>query len=203
MSQPRLVLASGSPRRRLLLSEAGYAFDVITARPGVEEAGEGADLPPAELVLDLATRKMGDVILQLGDGALNTLILAADTVAECDGSILGKPRDADHARAMMRALSGREHRVYTGVLLHQGAERLCAEAVVTTLRMDKLSEAWIEDYAASGAWEGKAGGFGYQDGIGFVHVTEGSESNVVGLPMEFVARKLAAAGCFPAESGQA
>lgn len=208
MSQPRLVLASGSPRRRQLLSEAGYNFDVVTARPGVEEAGEGADLSPAELVVDLATRKLEDVVLQLSQSqssgvASETLVLAADTVAECDGAILGKPRDANHARAMMRALSGREHRVFTGVVMNRGAQRLLAEAVVTTLRMDELSDAWIEDYARSDAWEGKAGGFGYQDGLGFVHVTEGSESNVVGLPMEFVAERLAAAGCFPAENGQA
>ncbi|QDT69105.1 Maf-like protein YhdE [Planctomycetes bacterium MalM25] len=203
MSQPRLVLASGSPRRRQLLSDAGYAFDVITARPGVEEAGEGADLPPAELVVDLATRKLEDVVLQLGDHAVGTLVLAADTVAECGGEVLGKPRDADHARAMMQALSGREHRVFTGVVAALGAERLFSEAVVTTLRMDELSDAWIEEYAHSGAWRGKAGGFGYQDGLGFVHVTEGSESNVVGLPMEFVAERLAEAGCFPAGNGQA
>jgi len=205
MSQPSLVLASGSPRRRQLLEEAGYAFRVVAARDGVEDAGLCSGCGPAELVVDLALRKLDDVIVQLGSPDAATLVLAADTVAECGGRILGKPRDDDHARAMMAALSGREHRVYTGVALARldptGAERLAAEAVVTTLRMDPLSPEWIDDYAESGAWEGKAGGFGYQDGLGFVHVTRGSESNVVGLPMERVGELLAAAGCWPATSG--
>ncbi|TWT98059.1 Maf-like protein YhdE [Botrimarina colliarenosi] len=207
MSQPELVLASGSPRRRELLAEAGYQFRVVAARDGVEEAGLCSGCGPAELVVDLAIRKLGDVVAQLADPPVPLLVLAADTVAECDGQILGKPRDDAHAAAMMAALSGRRHRVYTGValeLLSGGvATRLASEAVMTTLRMSELSAAWIEDYVDSGAWEGKAGGFGYQDGLGFVHVEAGSESNVVGLPMERVAELLASAGCFPTANGQA
>jgi septum formation protein len=107
---------------------------------------------------------------------------------------------------MMAAFSGRRHRVYTGVALARvtdfRASRLAAEAVVTTLRMDVLTPEWIDSYANSGAWEGKAGGFGYQDGLGFVHVESGSESNVVGLPMERVTELLATAGCFPRWDGQ-
>lgn len=206
MSQPQLVLASGSPRRRELLAEAGYDFRVVAARDGVEEAGMCSGCGPAELVVDLAIVKLNDVVAQLASESGPLLVLAADTVAECGGQILGKPVDGDHAAAMMRMLSGRPHRVYTGVALawiqYGAAERLAAEAVVTTLRMNELSEAWIADYVASGGWEGKAGGFGYQDGLGFVHVESGSESNVVGLPMERVAELLAAAGCFPGRGGQ-
>lgn len=206
MSQPQLVLASGSPRRRELLAEAGYDFRVVAARDGVEEAGLCSNCGPAELVVDLALLKLNDVVAQLAAESGPLLVLAADTVAECDGQILGKPADEDHAAAMMRRLSGRPHRVYTGVALawiaSGAAEHLAAEAVVTTLRMNELSEGWIADYVASGAWEGKAGGFGYQDGLGFVHVETGSESNVVGLPMERVAELLAAAGCFPGRDGQ-
>lgn len=207
MSQPQLVLASGSPRRKELLAAAGYDFRVVAARDGVEEAGLCSNCGPAELVVDLAIVKLNDVVAQLaGESGPLLLVLAADTVAECDGQILGKPADEDHAAAMMRALSGRPHRVYTGVALawiaSGAAEHLAAEAVVTTLRMSELSEGWIADYVASGAWEGKAGGFGYQDGLGFVHVETGSESNVVGLPMERVAELLAAAGCFPERGGQ-
>lgn len=206
MSQPALVLASGSPRRRELLTQAGYDFRVVAARDGVEEGGLCSNCGPAELVVDLALLKLDDVVAQLAAESGPLLLLAADTVAECDGQILGKPADEDHAAAMMRRLSGRPHRVYTGVALawiaSGAAEHLAAEAVVTTLRMNELSEAWIADYAASGAWEGKAGGFGYQDGLGFVHVETGSESNVVGLPMERVAELLAAAGCFPGQGGQ-
>ncbi|MEO0515349.1 MAG: nucleoside triphosphate pyrophosphatase [Planctomycetota bacterium] len=211
LSQPRLVLASGSPRRRQLLAEAGFDFRVVTARDGVEDPGLCSGCGPAQMVVDLAVMKLDDVIDQLRveperNGAA-TLVLAADTVAECDGQILGKPRNDDHAREMMQRLSGREHRVYTGFVLTrldgQTAKRLVAEPVVTTLRMDQLSADWIDDYADSGAWEGKAGGFGYQDGLGFVHVTEGSESNVVGLPMERVVAELAAAGCVPDHVGEA
>jgi septum formation protein len=206
MSQPQLVLASGSPRRRELLAEAGYDFRVVAARDGVEEGGLCSNCGPAELVVDLALLKLEDVVAQLAGESGPLLVLAADTVAECDGQILGKPADQDHAAAMMRRLSGRPHRVYTGVALawiaNGAAERSAAEAVVTTLRMSELSEGWIADYVASGAWEGKAGGFGYQDGLGFVHVEAGSESNVVGLPMERVAELLAAAGCFPGRAGQ-
>jgi septum formation protein len=206
MSQPQLILSSGSPRRRELLAEAGYDFRVVAARDGVEEGGLCSNCGPAELVVDLALLKLDDVVAQLASESGPLLVLAADTVAECDGHILGKPADEDHAAAMMRRLSGRPHRVYTGVALawiaSGVAEHLAAEAVVTTLRMNELSEGWIAEYAASGAWEGKAGGFGYQDGLGFVHVEAGSESNVVGLPMERVAELLAAAGCFPGRGGQ-
>lgn len=207
MSQPRLVLASGSPRRRQLLEAAGYALTVLPARDGVEDPGLCSGCGPVELVVDLAEAKLADVVAQLGAVGQPTLVLAADTVAECGGQILGKPADEDHAREMMRRLSGREHRVYTGVALAQlagpTAATLAAEAVITTLRMDELTDAWIDDYARSGAWEGKAGGFGYQDGLGFVHITQGSESNVVGLPMEWLTPRLAAAGCFPQPSGGA
>ena len=169
MSQPALVLASGSPRRKELLAEAGYDFRVVAARDGVEEAGLCSNCGPAELVVDLALLKLNDVVAQLAAESGPLLVLAADTVAECDGQILGKPADEDHAAAMMRALSGRPHRVYTGVALawiaSGVAEHLAAEAVVTTLRMSELSESWIADYVASGAWEGKAGGFGKARGV--------------------------------------
>lgn len=191
MSQLPLVLASGSPRRRELLTAAGYQFTVVPARDGVEESGLCSGCGPAELVVELAKLKLDDVLAQLSETAAEpSLVLAADTVAECNGAILGKPRDEDHAAQMMQSLSGRVHRVYTGIALARWTteERtlLAAEAIMTTLKMDPLTPEWIADYAASGAWEGKAGGFGYQDGLGFVHVEQGSESNVVGLPMEQV-----------------
>ena len=110
---------------------------------------------------------------------------ACDTVAECEGQILGKPANEEHARQMLQMLSGREHRVLSGLCLWNvpGGSPLVRVAV-TRLRMDRLSAAEIDDYLASGLWEGKAGAFGYQDRLGWVHVVEGSETNVVGLPME-------------------
>jgi septum formation protein len=121
------------------------------------------------------------------------LVLGCDTVAECHGHILGKPADRDDARAMLTALSGQEHRVLSGLCLWPlPAGEPSVRVAVTTLRMDELTPAKLDAYLASGQWEGKAGAFGYQDGIDWVHVVKGSESNVVGLPMELLAEMIKA-----------
>ena len=117
-----LILASSSPRRRELLQAAGYDFTVLPPAEDVE-CGVCSEFGPAGLVADLAYRKASAVHRQLlGKRQSETrnpqsIIVAADTVAECDGFILGKPRDEDDARAMLTKLSGREHRVLTGVCL--------------------------------------------------------------------------------------
>jgi septum formation protein len=119
------------------------------------------------------------------------VIVACDTVAECQGQILGKPGDESHARAMLRLLSGREHRVYSGLCIWTvPEEEPRVEVDRTTLRMDPLTNEQIDDYLTTGLWEGKAGAFGYQDGFDWLHVVEGSKSNVVGLPMELLERML-------------
>lgn len=143
---------------------------------------------PAQLVARLAYQKAADVAQRVKEG----LVLGCDTVAECDGQILGKPEDEDHARQMLQALSGRRHRVFSGLCLWNltGAEPQI-RVDVTTLRMDSLSGDQLQEYLESGGWEGKAGAFGYQDRLGWVHVVEGSESNVVGLPMELLAEMMA------------
>ena len=119
------------------------------------------------------------------------LILGCDTVAECNGQILGKPADPEHARAMLSTLSGREHRVLSGLCLWRVPDgEPMVDVAVTRLRMDELSPEQLDEYLAGEQWEGKAGAFGYQDGLDWVHVIEGSESNVVGLPMELLAEML-------------
>jgi len=190
MPSRRLILASGSPRRRQLLEEAGYEFDVIAPHEDVE-CGICSQNGPASLVTDLAFRKAA-AVRQQRPLPRATVLVAADTVAECDGFVLGKPRDEAHARAMLRQLRGRVHRVLTGVCVWplDRAEPLIRVAV-TELKMDDLSDAAIDDYLATDEWRGKAGAFGYQDRLGWVHVTGGSESNVVGLPMEMLAEMLA------------
>lgn len=191
--QPHIILASGSPRRRELLEAAGYDFTVIPAAEDVE-CGVCSESGPAGLVAELAFRKASAVRKSLPDGSAS-LILAADTVAECDGFILGKPRDEDDARATLQRLSGRDHRVLTGVCLWApGAAEPVIRVAVSKLRMDRLTDAQLDEYLASGLWEGKAGSFGYQDRLGWVHVTEGSESNVVGLPMELLAELMGEIG---------
>lgn len=185
----RLILASGSPRRKELLTEAGYAFDIVVPSDGVE-CGLCSGENPQQLVARLAYQKAADVALRVPGG----LIVACDTVAECDGQILGKPDNEEHARRMLRLLRGRTHRVYSGLCvwrLPHGEPRV--EVDSTTLQMDALLDEQIEEYLAGDQWIGKAGAFGYQDRLGWVRVLSGSESNVVGLPMELLARMLQAA----------
>lgn len=206
MLPPRLILASSSPQRRELLFEAGYVFEVVAPHEDVECglcSGEG----PAGFVAEMAYRKATAVRDQLqrrsGNQAASEpivleVIVAADTVAECDGLILGKPRDEEDARRMLAHLRGRSHRVLTGVCVWPAdRQQPLIEVAATRLRMDRLPDAEIDDYLASGDWEGKAGAFGYQDRLGWIHVEQGSESNVVGLPLELLGEMLERLGFAP------
>ncbi|MCE9548428.1 MAG: Maf family protein [Planctomycetia bacterium] len=190
--RPRLILASQSPRRRELLAAAGYEFEVLPSEVD-ESPGLCSQCGPAELVARLAIAKGAEVVRRLADdaGRRDGIVVACDTVAEIGGTILGKPADEDHARYMIELLSGQLHRVYSGLCLWpmRGVPR--TEVAITTLRMDPLDVPAIDDYIASRKWEGKAGAFGYQDGLDWLHVIQGSESNVVGLPMELLAEMLA------------
>jgi septum formation protein len=185
---PKLILASRSPRRRELLTVAGYPLEVHPPSEAAE-CGVCSGETPSQFVARLAYQKAADVARRIGQG----LILGCDTVAECQGQILGKPADEGHARTMLKTLSGREHRVLSGLCLWQlpGGEP-AVRVAVTTLRMDQLTAEQLDEYLASGQWEGKAGAFGYQDGLDWVHVVEGSESNVVGLPLELLAEMVQA-----------
>jgi len=176
-----LILASQSPRRAQLLAAARYEF--TTQRASDEaECGICSRESAPELVARYAYRKAADIVRKNSFG----LVLAADTVAACYGEILGKPHDVEHAESMLRRLSGRKHDVYTGICVWSIATRRCVVDVVRTkLYMQPLSEAMLREYLQSMLWEGKAGAFGYQDGNDWLEVLEsGSESNVVGLPME-------------------
>jgi nucleoside triphosphate pyrophosphatase len=187
MRLPKLILASRSPRRRELLAHAGYEFEVVPAGELVE-CGVCSRESPAELVARLAYEKAADVARRVGQG----LILGCDTVAECEGQVLGKPPDAALARRMLELLRGKEHRVLSGLCLWDyPASQPTTRVAVTRLKMDLLSDQQITDYVESYQWEGKAGGFGYQDRLGWVHLIEGSQSNVVGLPLELLAETLA------------
>lgn len=208
---PRFFLASGSRRRAELLREAGYEFEVMAPDESVEQ-GLCSNCSAAEMVRDLALRKGAHVAERLAATWPDTpwLLLAADTVAECGGQILGKPDDEEHARQMLRLMRGKRHRVLSGICVWPsqptageptGTRLPHVEVVVTELEMDNLSDEAIEQYVDSDQWRGKAGGFGYQDRLGWIRVVEGSESNVVGLPMERVARVLAQFGVFTRAPG--
>lgn len=189
MDTPKLILASSSPRRRQLLAEAGYSLDVVVPSGVAEDAGK--DESAVRLVARLARQKAADVARRTTSG----VIVACDTVAQCDGQILGKPVDLHDAERMLLQMSGCEHQVHSGLCVWRVPDGSPdVRVATTTLRMDRLTDASREEYLASGGWQGKAGAFGYQDRLGWVHVIEGSESNVVGLPMELLAEMLASAG---------
>jgi septum formation protein len=182
-----LILASRSPRRRELLAAAGYDFDVVPASESAECGVCSRETPP-ELVARLARQKAADVAANVAEG----IVLGCDTVAECTGRILGKPHDIRHAREMLELLRGREHRVHSGVCLwRRPDDRTLLRVATTVLEMDAIGDADLEAYLHSGQWEGKAGAFGYQDRHGWLHIRSGSESNVVGLPMEMLEAMLA------------
>jgi len=182
-----LVLASGSPRRSQLLNAAGYVFTVDKPDESVECGICSRETAP-EMVARLAYQKAADVVPRHP----TRLVLAADTLASCLGQILGKPKDREHAEQMLRLLSGRRHSVFTGVCLWDTTTgRRLVDVSQTELRMASLSEETINDYLDSMLWDGKAGAFGYQDGNDWIIVLDGgSESNVVGLPMERLAELL-------------
>ena len=184
----KITLASGSPRRRELLEMLGADFEVIPAR-GEELAKPG--LSPEDVVKSLAAAKAEEVFAIVPGG----LILAADTIVEMDGEILGKPRDAEDAKTMLRRLSGRTHRVFTGVAVFCGENRLI-ETEETKVCFRALSEREIEDYVATGEPLDKAGAYGAQ-GIAslFVEKIDGDFFNVMGLPICRVGRMLSEIGC--------
>ena len=182
----RLILASGSPRRKELLQKAGYEFEIDIPDDSAESAGD-LHLGAIDLVALLAFKKAENVAQRTQEG----LVLAADTVAECQGSILGKPRDREHAANMLHQMKGQDHFVHTGVCLwHRPSNRKSLQTESTTLRMAALTESEISTYLDSGMWQGKAGAFGYQDSLDWVQIIHGSPSNVVGLPMDLMASML-------------
>lgn len=195
MSQPRLILASASPQRQRLLEQAGYQFKTHVA--SIDENDFPPDALPADVALRLARRKADAVAAKFPDA----VVLGADTVVAFGDQIIGKPRDAEHARQMLQLLSGTTHIVITGVAVrHKQANHAADARVMSAVRVRPLTAREIDAYVASGEWQGKAGGYGIQDPDPFVTRMTGSHSNIVGLPMEATRRLLAAAGIYPKES---
>jgi septum formation protein len=186
LSTKRLILASGSPQRRALLAEAGYVFDVV--RPDeAAECGVCSGETPPEMVARLALQKARDVRSKV----TGAIVLACDTVAQCNGVILGKPRDEAHAREMLTRLGGQRHHVYSGLCLWPtDRDAPLVDVATTSLVMREISDAELDEYLASDLWIGKAGAFGLQDRLGWITIDAGSESNVIGLPMELLAEML-------------
>ena len=198
----RLILASASPRRRELLAQAGYQFEVHPAHipedplPGEEPiayvirlAREKAEAALAELAAD--SRANGD---QVAD---NLVVLGADTTVTVDNRILGKPEDAADAARMLRLLSGRSHRVITGVALVTAMSTEVA-AEVTAVRFLTLSDQEIDAYVATGEPMDKAGAYAIQGRAArWIPRIEGCYFNVVGLPLALVCALLEGRGIAP------
>jgi septum formation protein len=176
---PTIILASASPRRRELLREAGYRFEVDPSN--VEEPPPAFGISPADYAADLARQKASAVAVRRGSG----LILAADTVCSVNGEILNKPVDRGDAERMIRLQEGHDTEVITGLCLVHVEAREWVEAVeLSIVRFRPLSDRERFEYLDSNRWEGKSGAYGVQDRDPFVEVVRGSFSNVVGLPME-------------------
>ena len=186
----RLILASASPRRLDLLARIGVTPDAIVPAE-VDESVPGGELPRAH-ALRLAREKAAAVAAR----EPAALVLAADTVVAVGRRILPKAEDEATLRACMALLSGRRHRVLTGVAL-AAPDGVRVKRVETMIAMKRLSPAEIDFYAAHGEWRGKAGGYALQ-GYGEVYVRNiaGSYSNVVGLPLAETRHLLKSAG-FP------
>ena len=185
----RLILASASPRRLDLLARIGVTPDAVIAAD-IDESVPRDELP-RQHALRLAREKADAVARQQPDA----LVLAADTVVAVGRRILPKVEDEATLRACMKLLSGRRHRVLTGVALAVPGNGIRERLVETTIAMKRLSDEEIDHYAGHGEWRGKAGGYALQ-GYGEVYVRHigGSYSNVVGLPLAETRMLLKSAG---------
>ena len=178
------ILASASPRRRELLAELIENFEILPSKG--EEIVEG-ELTPEELVKALAFQKANEVALR--KEAQGKAVLGSDTVVALNGKVLGKPKDEADAIAMLSALSGRTHQVYTGVCILCPNGQKLVEADRTEVVFETLTKEQIRAYVATGSPMDKAGAYGIQDG-GLVKEIKGSFSNVVGLPLELCKRMI-------------
>ena len=181
----RIVLASASPRRKMLLSQMGFEFEVIPSKG--EEVITSTD--PASIVSELSLAKALEVANRLtenGDPG-DLLVIGADTIVVKDDKILGKPGDEAEAFEMLSSLSGRTHQVYTGVSLIKilgGRETMTSFAEKTEVNVAKLSPGEIRDYIATKDPMDKAGGYGIQGPFGkYISGITGDYNNVVGLPI--------------------
>ncbi len=196
-SRPKLVLASASPRRLALLAQVGINPDAL--RPAeIDETPRKGEMPRG-LVQRLARQKAETALQQIANDKdiADGYILAADTIVSIGRRILLKPQFLEEAVASLQLLSGRTHRVMTGVCLITPDDKIRTRIVETRVRFKHLSRAEIEAYIASREWRGKAGGYAIQGLAGvFVQKLIGSYTNVVGLPLNEVTSLLLGEG-FP------
>ena len=189
MEKSKIILASGSPRRKELLLQIGIVPEIIVSH--VEEKIT-SDVP-AEVVMSLAEQKAVDVAKEMPEG---TVILGSDTVVAADGKILGKPKSHEEAYEMIRRLAGRSHQVYTGVCLVKKGPEGEADTVVsfydeTDVNVSPMTEKEIREYADSEEPMDKAGSYAVQGIFArYIDGLKGSYANVMGLPVHLVYQEL-------------
>ena len=182
MKDAKIILASASPRRRELLAQAGFEFEVVTS--DVDEVADPS-LTPDKLVMSLARQKAQAVAQNRADCA----VIGSDTVVVLDGKVLGKPRDEADAVRMLESLSGRKHEVYTGVCIAFAGETHCFFER-TSVNFCELDGEQIKAYVATGEPMDKAGAYGIQGkGCVLVEGIEGDYFNVVGFPVSRFCRE--------------
>ena len=178
----QLILASTSPRRAEILRNAGLTFEICPAQ--VDESALPGQTAQA-MVVRLAEAKARAAAAQQESSMVEAILIGADTTVELNGEILGKPRDSAHAREMLAKLSGRAHKVLTGIFLLRLPDHASRSAVVSsTVTFALLRQHEIEDYVATGEPLGKAGAYAIQGIAGrFIPRIDGCYFNVVGLPL--------------------
>lgn len=183
-----IILASASPRRRQLLSKAGYEFAVVP--PDIDESAfvtEG--IGAAEYAKRLALAKAKNV----GERYPDSVVIGADTVVDFGGRIVGKPTDANDAERITRKLFSAPHKVITGLAIVRGRDHTqVVESASTTVYPKRLTAGQIAEHIQGGSWRDKAGAYAIREtGDEFVERIEGSLTNVMGLPMELLKSLLA------------
>ena len=194
----RLILASTSPRRLALLRQAGIEPDAIMD-PAIDEAAVAGELPRLH-ALRLAGAKAAAVAARVADddGGERRFVLAADTVVACGRRILPKALTGAEAWRCLDLLSGRRHRVYTGICVHAPDGRARSRLACTVVRFKRLSAEERAGYLAGDEWRGKAGGYAIQGRAeAFVTGLNGTYSNVVGLPLSDTVNLLRGLGWTP------
>lgn len=178
MDKKSIILASKSPRRREILKNAGYEFTIIEA--DIDETVMEL-LSPSETVINIALKKA--LYVKKINLDMNSIILAADTMVSKNGNLLGKPKNADDAFNMLKALSGAWHEVYTGYCILKGKQQFTG-CEVTKVKFRIVTDEEINKYIQSGEPFDKAGAYGVQDrASAFVERIEGDFFNVMGLPI--------------------
>lgn len=192
MDTPKLILASGSPRRHELLRGAGFVFEIVES--GIEER-----LRAGERGAAFARRMAAEKAIAVSAARPGVIVLAADTIVERDGRILGKPADAAEARAMLSALAGVTHTVVTAFAIARAGAVAESRAIDSRVTFRPLTVEEIDAYVASGEPMDKAGAYGIQGrGADFIVAVEGARDNVMGLPVAAVVAALARQGIAPA-----